>query len=178
MWFQFLAFFRSAFDVSYMQIQQTKIQWNIEVLLNHFFAIFKILRPVTFETETRDFKICAFILFFLKLWSSLLSWFFFKFLAFFWPLFDASCLHIQQIKSRWNIEVLINHFLQYSKYRDLQPSRPRLAKMGPETSSLKRGAKHPLACTTNTSGCAAWCRNGNLECWEYMWKRDGDLWKH
>ena len=39
--------------VSYLQIQQTKKRWILEISLNYFFAIFKVSRPVTFETETR-----------------------------------------------------------------------------------------------------------------------------
>ena len=50
--FKFLAFFRPVFVVSYLQKQQTKNRWNIEILLNHFFAIFKLARPAAFETQT------------------------------------------------------------------------------------------------------------------------------
>ena len=39
--------------VSYLQKQQTKNRWITEILLNHFFAIFKVPRPIAFETETR-----------------------------------------------------------------------------------------------------------------------------
>jgi len=51
--FKFLAFFRHVSVVSYLQIQQTKNRWIIAILLNHFYAIFKVSRPVAFETETR-----------------------------------------------------------------------------------------------------------------------------
>ena len=51
--FNFLAFFRSALVVSYLQIQQTKNHWSMKILINHFFAIFKVSRPETFEAETR-----------------------------------------------------------------------------------------------------------------------------
>ena len=46
-------FFRRVLVVSYLKIQQTKNRWIIEILINHFFAIFKVSRPETFETETR-----------------------------------------------------------------------------------------------------------------------------
>jgi len=94
------------------------------------------------ETETRDFKICAFCRFFWKTSLSLLSRIFFKFLAFFRRVLVVSYRKIQYTKNRWIIEILINHFFQYSKFRDLKPprprrdlkpSRPRLAKMGLET---------------------------------------------
>jgi len=39
--------------LSYLQIQQTKNRLITEILINHFFAIFKISRPETFESETR-----------------------------------------------------------------------------------------------------------------------------
>ena len=51
--FKFLACFRRVLIVSYLQIQQTKNCWIIEILINHFFAIFKVSRPETFQTETR-----------------------------------------------------------------------------------------------------------------------------
>ena len=51
--FKFLAFFRHVLVVSYLQIQQTKNLWIIEILINHFFAIIKVSRPETFETKTR-----------------------------------------------------------------------------------------------------------------------------
>ena len=51
--FRFLAFFRRVLVVSYLQIQQTKNRWIIEISINHFFAIFKVSRPETFESETR-----------------------------------------------------------------------------------------------------------------------------
>jgi len=50
--FKFLAFFRHVLVVSYLQIKQTKNLWIIEILINHFFAIFKVSRPETFKTET------------------------------------------------------------------------------------------------------------------------------
>jgi len=51
--FKFLAFFWCGLVVSYLQIEQTKKRWITEILINHFFAIFKVSRPETFETETR-----------------------------------------------------------------------------------------------------------------------------
>jgi len=51
--FQFLAFFRRVLVVSYLKVQQTKNRWIIKILINHFFAIFKISRSETFEAETR-----------------------------------------------------------------------------------------------------------------------------
>ena len=50
--FKSLAFFRRDLVVSYLQIQQTKNGWIIEISKNYFFAIFKVSRPDTFETET------------------------------------------------------------------------------------------------------------------------------
>jgi len=50
--FKFLAFFPTCFVVSYLQIKQTKKRWVIEILITHFFAVFKASRPETFETET------------------------------------------------------------------------------------------------------------------------------
>jgi len=38
--------------VSYLQIQQTKNIRIIEISINQFFAIFKVSRSETFETET------------------------------------------------------------------------------------------------------------------------------
>jgi len=54
--FKFLACFRRVLVVSYMQIRQTKNRWIMEILINHFFAIFKVSRPETFETETETRK--------------------------------------------------------------------------------------------------------------------------
>jgi len=51
--FKFLAFFRCVLVVSYLQIQQKKYIWIIGILINHFFAIFKVSRPETLETVTR-----------------------------------------------------------------------------------------------------------------------------
>jgi len=45
--------FQHVLVVSYLHIQQTKKRWILEILLIYFFAIFKVSRPVTFETETR-----------------------------------------------------------------------------------------------------------------------------
>jgi len=50
--FKFMAFFRRVLFVSYLQIQKTKNRWITQILINHFFAIFKVSRPETFETET------------------------------------------------------------------------------------------------------------------------------
>jgi len=50
---KFLAFFRHVSVVSYQKIQQTKNIWITKILINYFFAIFKVSRPETFETETR-----------------------------------------------------------------------------------------------------------------------------
>jgi len=49
----FLAFFQLVLVVSYQKIQQTKNRWIVEILLNNFFAIFKVSRLVAFETESR-----------------------------------------------------------------------------------------------------------------------------
>jgi len=54
-----------------------------------------------------------------KMSSSLLSWIFFKFLAFIRPVLIVCYLQIRQTKTRWIIQVLISHFLRYSKSRDL-----------------------------------------------------------
>ena len=51
--FEFLAFFRRVLVVSYLQTQQTKNLWIIEILINHIFAIFKVSRPEAFETKMR-----------------------------------------------------------------------------------------------------------------------------
>ena len=71
---------------------------------------------------------------FFKMSSSLLSWILLKFLAFFRPVLVVFNLQIQQKKSL-NYKNFTK-FLQYSKSRDLKPSRPgpKLAKMGLETS--------------------------------------------
>jgi len=57
--FKFLAFFRHVLVVSYLQMQQTKNRWIIGILLNHFFAIFKVSRahhwrrlPITTYIDT------------------------------------------------------------------------------------------------------------------------------
>jgi len=50
--FKFLSFFRRVFVVSYL-LQQTKNRWFIEILISHFFGIFKVSRPETLDTETR-----------------------------------------------------------------------------------------------------------------------------
>ena len=50
--FKVLAFFRRVLVVSYLQIQQTKNLWVIEILIHYLFAVFKVSRPETFETET------------------------------------------------------------------------------------------------------------------------------
>jgi len=47
-----LAFFRHVLVATFLQIQPTINLWIIEILINHFFAIFKVSRPETFETET------------------------------------------------------------------------------------------------------------------------------
>jgi len=52
LFFKFLAFFPHVLVVSYLQIKQTKSRWIVEILINYFFAIFKVSRPETFETET------------------------------------------------------------------------------------------------------------------------------
>jgi len=54
--FKFLEFFRHVLVVSHLQIQQRKNIWIIEILINHFFAIFKVSRPETFETEAENRK--------------------------------------------------------------------------------------------------------------------------
>ena len=51
--FQISGIFRLVWVVFYLQIQQTKNRWITEILINHFFAIFKVSRSETFETETR-----------------------------------------------------------------------------------------------------------------------------
>jgi len=51
--FKYLAFFQCLLIVSYLQIQQTKNPCIREILINHFFAILKVSRPETFETESR-----------------------------------------------------------------------------------------------------------------------------
>jgi len=58
----------------------------------------------------QDIKIYTFWQKFYLMRSSLLSWFFFKFLAFFWPVFIVSYLQIQQAKNRWTINISLNHF--------------------------------------------------------------------
>jgi len=50
--FNFLAFVWRVLVVSYLQIQQTQNHWTIQILINHFFAIFQVSRPETFETKT------------------------------------------------------------------------------------------------------------------------------
>ena len=50
---KFLAFLLPVLVVSYLQIQRTKNRCSIEILPYHFFAIFKVSRPVDFEVETR-----------------------------------------------------------------------------------------------------------------------------
>jgi len=52
MFFTFLVLSRHVLVVSYLQIQQTKNHWKKQILINQFFAIFKVSRPVAFETET------------------------------------------------------------------------------------------------------------------------------
>jgi len=54
--FKFLAFFQRVLVVSYLQIglQQTKNRWVIEILINHFFAIFIVSRPEIFKSETKS----------------------------------------------------------------------------------------------------------------------------
>ena len=37
--------FRHVLLVSYLQTQQTKNRWIIEILINHFFTIFKVMKP-------------------------------------------------------------------------------------------------------------------------------------
>jgi len=48
--------FRTVLVVSYLQIQETKNSWIIEILLYHFFAISKVSRPVAFETRPDTFE--------------------------------------------------------------------------------------------------------------------------
>ena len=55
-------------------------------------------RDLKFETETRDFIIYAFCQFFFLMSSSLRTWIFFKFLAFFRRILVVSHLQIQQTK--------------------------------------------------------------------------------
>jgi len=133
-------------------------RWNIEISLNHFYAIFKVSRPVVIETETRpktrpaqlrklegtnhQHKFAAgpqkSIWFwcgdFIVAWNK--SW-------------NDNCL--------FKVE-LLQHFLQLRKLalvarkalqpagrmlcRSVKPSRPRLAKMGLET-SLETETKSP-----------------------------------
>ena len=50
--FKFLAFFRRVLLV-FLPENTTKNRWIIKILINHFFSIFKVSRPETFETETR-----------------------------------------------------------------------------------------------------------------------------
>jgi len=67
------------------------------------------------ETEIQDFKICAFCPIWKKMSSLLLSWFFFKFLAFFRPVLVVSYLQMQQTKVVKIYKFYYTISLQYSK---------------------------------------------------------------
>jgi len=82
---------------------------------------------------------------------------FFKCLAFFSTCFGCFLPENTTNKNRSIIEILINHFMQYSKSPDMKASRPRLAKMGHET-SLETETK---SLDASTAKCVS--KNGNFE---------------
>jgi len=55
--FLFLAFSQHVLVVSYLKIQITKNSWNREILRSHCFAIFKVSKLETFETETETWNL-------------------------------------------------------------------------------------------------------------------------
>ena len=123
----------------------------------------------------------------------LVTWSCFKILAFFRRDLVVSYLQIQQRKNLWIIEILINYYstLQYSKFRDLKPSkprrdlkplRPRLAKNGSRDESRDRDQVSRLhhwevthgvsdswaTCPTLLRGIWARSRRTGFCCWSWL----------